>query len=107
VIAAESVGAGRLRVLFRHILPLSFTPILVNATMDFGQVVLLAASLSYIGLGRFPDPEWGSMVDEGAQRFYQWWIAAAPGIAILTVVLGFNFVGDGLRDFLDPRTRRR
>jgi peptide/nickel transport system permease protein len=106
--AAESLGAGRARILVRHILPLSTTPVLVNGTMDFGQVVLLAASLSFIGLGAVPpDPEWGSMVAEGSVRFYQWWIAAAPGLAILTVVLGFNFVGDGLRDFLDPRTRRR
>jgi peptide/nickel transport system permease protein len=108
VVAARATGAGPLRLMGRHIIPLSFTPILVNATMDFGQVVLLSASLSYIGLGAVPPtPEWGSMINEGAVRFYDWWIAAAPGIAILTVVLGFNFVGDGLRDFFDPRTRSR
>ncbi len=108
VLAAEAMGAGRWRIMWRHILPLSTTPILVNATMDFGQVVLLAASLSFIGLGAVPpDPEWGSMINEGVKYFYEWWIAAAPGIAILTVVLGFNFVGDGARDLLDPRTRKR
>ncbi|MCL4243170.1 MAG: ABC transporter permease, partial [Dehalococcoidia bacterium] len=108
VTAATAMGAGRMRLLVRHILPLSMTPVLVNATMDFGQVVLLAASLSFIGLGALPpSPEWGSMISEGSVRFYEWWIAAAPGLAILTVVLGFNFLGDGVRDFLDPRTRRR
>ena len=108
VLAATSVGAGQGRILVRHVLPLAMTPVLVNATMDFGQVVLLAASLSFIGLGALPpSPEWGSMIAEGSVRFYEWWIAAAPGVAIVTVVLGFNFLGDGVRDFLDPRTRRR
>lgn len=103
--AAIACGAGPVRVLSLHILPLCWTPLLVNATMDFGQVVLLAASLSFIGLGAVPPtPEWGAMVSDGAKHFYHWWIAAGPGVAILTVVLGFNFFGDGLRDILDPRT---
>jgi peptide/nickel transport system permease protein len=103
--AAIAGGAGRIRLLGVHILPLCWTPVLINATMDFGQVVLLAASLSFIGLGALPPtPEWGSMISDGAVHFYQWWIAFGPGLAILTVVLGFNFLGDGLRDYLDPRT---
>ncbi len=103
--AAIAGGAGRLRLLVIHILPLCWTPVLINATMDFGQVVLLAASLSFIGLGALPPtPEWGSMISDGAVHFYQWWIAFGPGVAILSVVLGFNFLGDGLRDLLDPRT---
>jgi peptide/nickel transport system permease protein len=103
--AAIAGGATRTRLLFTHILSLCWTPVLINATMDFGQVVLLAASLSFIGLGATPPtPEWGSMVSDGAIHFYQWWIAFGPGFAILTVVLGFNFLGDGLRDMLDPRT---
>jgi peptide/nickel transport system permease protein len=103
--AAVAGGAGRTRLLFTHILSLCWTPVLINATMDFGQVVLLSASLSFIGLGATPPtPEWGSMVSDGAIHFYQWWIAFGPGFAILTVVLGFNFLGDGLRDMLDPRT---
>jgi peptide/nickel transport system permease protein len=103
--AAIAGGARRPRLLFTHILSLCWTPILINATMDFGQVVLLAASLSFIGLGATPPtPEWGSMISDGAVHFYQWWIAFGPGFAILTVVLGFNFLGDGLRDALDPRT---
>ena len=103
--AAIAGGASRRRLLTKHILSLCWTPTLVNATMDFGGVVLLAASLSFIGLGaRPPTPEWGAMISEGASSFYSWWIALGPGLAILTVVLGFNFIGDGIRDFLDPRT---
>jgi len=104
VAAAIAGGATPARLLLAHILPLCWTPTLVNATMDFGQVVLLAASLSFIGLGALPPtPEWGSMISDGAVHFYNWWIAAAPGAAILSVILGFNFLGDGLRDLLDPR----
>lgn len=104
--AAIAGGAGRVRVLCVHILPLCWTPVLINATMDFGQVVLLAASLSFIGLGATPPtPEWGAMISEGAARFYNWWVAFGPGMAILTLVLGFSFLGDGLRDLLDPRSK--
>jgi peptide/nickel transport system permease protein len=105
VAAAIAGGATRPRLLLAHILPLCWTPVLVNATMDFGQLVLLAASLSFIGLGALPPaPEWGAMISDGAVHFYDWWIAAGPGLAILSVVLGFNFLGDGLRDLLDPRS---
>ncbi len=105
VAAAIAGGATAPRLLLAHILPLCWTPALVNATMDFGQLVLLAASLSFIGLGALPPtPEWGSMISDGAVHFYDWWIAAGPGLAILSVVLGFNFLGDGLRDLLDPRS---
>ena len=103
--AAICSGVTRIRLLFVHILPLCWTPVFINATMDFGQVLLLAASLSFIGLGAAPPtPEWGSMISDGAVHFYQWWIALGPGVSILTVVLGFNFLGDGLRDILDPRS---
>jgi peptide/nickel transport system permease protein len=102
--AAISSGVRRGRLLRKYILPLCWTPILINATMDFGQVVLLAASLSFIGLGAAPPaPEWGAMVSDGAVNFYYWWIAAAPGLAILSVVLALNFIGDRVRDILDPR----
>lgn len=104
--AAVAGGAGHARILAVHILPLCWTPILVNATMDLGQVVLLAASLSFIGLGATPPtPEWGSMISEGAARFYNWWVALGPGIAILSLVLGFSFAGDGIRDALDPKSK--
>lgn len=103
--AAIASGVGRFRILWRYILPLCWTPIVINATMDFGQVVLLAAALSFIGLGAPPPaPEWGQMMSEGAVNFYSWWIAAGPGIAILSVVLAFNFIGDRVRDILDPRS---
>ncbi len=106
--AAVTIGASRSRVLRKHVLPLAFTPVLVNATMDFGQVVILTASLSFLGLGAVPpSPEWGAMITEGAKDFYQWWIAVAPGLAMLTVVLGFNFLGDGLRDLYDTRAATR
>jgi len=106
--AAVSVGATRGRILRRHVLPLSFTGVMVNATMDLGQVVLLTASLSFLGLGALPPaPEWGAMITEGAKNFYQWWIAVAPGLAMVTVVLGFNFLGDGLRDVLDVKASSR
>lgn len=105
--AAIAGGAGKTRVLVVHILPLCWTPTLINATMDFGQVALLAASLSFIGLGAVPpSPEWGSMISEGAAKFYSWWIAFGPGIAILSVVLATAFLGDGLRDLMDRRGPR-
>lgn len=103
--SAVAIGAPRWLILRRYVLPLSYTPVLVNATMDFGQVVLLTASLSFIGLGaRPPSPEWGAMITEGATNFYDWWIAAGAGVAILSVVLGFNFLGDAIRDRFDIRT---
>lgn len=105
--AAVSIGARPGRIVRKHILPLSFTPALINATLDLGQVVILTATLSFLGLGaKPPSPEWGSMITEGAKYFYQWWVAVAPGLAILTIGLAFNFLGDGLRDALDVRGRR-
>ncbi|HEY0521707.1 MAG TPA: ABC transporter permease [Ilumatobacteraceae bacterium] len=105
--AAVSIGATRWRILRKHVLPLSFTPALINATLDLGQVVILTATLSFLGLGaKPPSPEWGAMITDGARFFYQWWIAVAPGIAILTVAMAFNFLGDALRDSLDVRAKR-
>jgi peptide/nickel transport system permease protein len=104
--AAIASGATQTRVLTRHVLPLCWTPVLISATMDLGQVILLAASLSFIGLGATPPtPEWGSMIADGASQFYSWWVALGPGLAILTIVLGFNFIGDGLHDYFDPRSK--
>jgi peptide/nickel transport system permease protein len=105
--AATAIGSGRWRTLFKHILPHSTTPVLVNATMDLGQIVLLVASLSFLGLGALPpSPEWGAMITDGAKNFYQPWIAAAPGLAMVTVTLAMNFLGDGLRDAFDVKARR-
>lgn len=104
--AAVIAGAGPLRVLFKHIMPLCWSPILVNTTMDVGQVILLASGLSFIGLGaQPPTPEWGQMVAEGASNFYSWWIALAPGMAIFLVSLSSNFLGDAMRDVLDPQVK--
>lgn len=102
--SAEAIGVKRFTILRRYVLPMAYTPVLVNATMDFGQVVLLTASLSFIGLGaRPPSPEWGAMITEGATQFYSWWIATSPGLAILMVVLAFNYLGDALRDSFDVK----
>lgn len=108
VTAAESIGADRRRTLFRHILPSTDAPIIVKATLDVGAAIVLTAGLSFIGLGAVPPtPEWGSMIKQGADKGLQyWWYAAAPGLAIMSVVMGLNFFGDGLRDALDPRRRR-
>lgn len=104
--AAIAAGASQPRVLLKHIVPLCWTPVLISATMDLGQVILLAASLSFIGLGATPPtPEWGSMISDGASQFYSWWVAFGPGLAILTIVLGFNFIGDGLHDYFDPKSK--
>ncbi len=109
VTAAESVGAGRWRVLFRHILPSTDAPIIVKATLDVGAAIVLTAGLSFIGLGAVPpDAEWGAMIKQGADKGLQyWWYAAVPGLAIMSVVMALNFFGDGLRDALDPRRRGR
>lgn len=105
--AAASVGVTRRRILRRHVLPMAFTPVLINATMDFGQVVILTASLSFLGLGATPPaPEWGLMIDDGAKNFYQWWMSLGPGLAILSLSLAANFLGDGLRDHFDVRAQR-
>jgi peptide/nickel transport system permease protein len=104
--AAVIAGAMPGRVLFKHIVPLCWSPILVNMTMDVGQVILLASGLSFIGLGaQPPTPEWGQMIAEGASSFYSWWIALGPGLAIFLISLSFNFLGDGVRDLIDPRAR--
>jgi peptide/nickel transport system permease protein len=106
VLAAHAAGASRARTFFRSILPNAYTPILVLATIDIGSGITAAAALSYLGLGvRPPTPEWGAMVAQGAELLDRWWLAAFPGLAILTVVLALNFIGDSMRDLLDPRLR--
>lgn len=103
VTAAEVVGASRLHILFREILPNCFPSILTKMTLDMGFVILIGASLSFLGLGvQAPTPDLGSMVANGAQFLPDlWWIPVFPGIAVLVLVLGFNLLGDGLRDLLD------
>jgi peptide/nickel transport system permease protein len=106
--AAAVIGLSPVRILVRHIIPNALGPLIVLITLDLGNAIITFAGLSFLGLGVVPPtPEWGSMVAEGRELIEQWWIAGFPGFAILTVVLGFNFLGDGVRDWLDPRARRR
>ena len=104
VTAAVVVGGKHRHILLSHILPNAFAPILVKASLDAGDVILTVAALSFIGLGAVPPtPEWGAMISLGRYKFYSWWMTTFPGLAILSVVLGFNFLGDGVRDAFDPR----
>jgi peptide/nickel transport system permease protein len=108
VLASRAVGSTDLRVLWRVVLPNSFAPVLVMATLDLGNAILVFAGLSFLGLGAEPStPEWGRMISDGIAFFDQWWMSSFPGLAIFTIVMAFNFVGDGLRDALDPRLRRQ
>jgi len=106
--AARSIGVSELTILRRHIVPNSLTPILVQATIDIGTVILAAGSLAFLGLGASPPtPDWGLMVAEGRTYILdQWWLSAFPGLAIFAAVLAFNLVGDLLLDLLDPRGTR-
>jgi peptide/nickel transport system permease protein len=105
--AAHAVGVPTGRILWRTILPNCLAPAIVLGTIDLGNAILVFAGLSFLGLGPEPSsPEWGRMVADGIQYFDQWWMAAFPGLAIFTLVMGFNFIGDGIRDALDPRLRR-
>jgi peptide/nickel transport system permease protein len=106
--AARTMGAGPVWILLRHILPNCLSALVVKASMDMGLAILAAASLGFIGLGaRPPAPEWGAMIS--VARGYMpdwWWYSVFPGLFIFLTVLGFNLVGDGLRDVLDPRSAR-
>ena len=105
VSASRLLGASSRRALLVDVLPNVAGPVLVLATLDLGNAVLLLAGLSFLGLGAQPPaPEWGSMVNTGTQYFQRWWMGTFPGFAILSVVLAFNFLGDSLRDALDPRS---
>jgi peptide/nickel transport system permease protein len=108
ITAARAVGVRDARILWRHVSPNAFPLALVKASLDVGNVMIIAAALSFVGLGAVPPaPEWGAMVAAGRQKFFEWWVAAFPGLAIFTAVLGFNFLGDGLRDLADVRLRPR
>jgi peptide/nickel transport system permease protein len=103
--SARLLGSSARRTLFRDVLPNVAGPVLVLATLDLANAILLLAGLSFLGLGaQPPHAEWGSMVADGAQYFQWWWIGTFPGLAIFTAVLAFNFLGDSLRDFFDPQT---
>lgn len=108
IVAARAVGVGRVRILLRHLLPNVLTPVIVKVSLDVGFAILAVASLGFIGIGvKPPTPEWGALL--AIARNYMpdfWWMAIFPGLAIFIAVLGFNLLGDGLRDLLDPRIRR-
>ena len=106
VLAARASGVSRLVTLFRHVLPNILGPLLVVATLELGYVILMEAGLSFLGLGTPPEiPSWGGMLQEGRTQInIAWWLTTFPGLAIALTVMGFNFVGDWLRDRLDPRT---
>jgi peptide/nickel transport system permease protein len=106
--AAHVVGCREPRIIFRHILPNTLTPIMVKISMDIGFAILSAAGLSFIGIGaQPPTPEWGAMVSLGRGYMPDWWWAATfPGLAIFLAVFAFNMLGDGIRDALDPRGNR-
>jgi peptide/nickel transport system permease protein len=103
--AVQLLGASRWRIVWRHIMPLCLPSVIVRVTLDMAGIILTAAGLGFLGLGaQPPSPEWGAMIAAGRQYVLdQWWVAAGPGLAIFIVSLGFNLLGDGLRDALDPK----
>lgn len=107
--AARSLGLSRRRIIFRHILPNAVAPVIVQATLGMGSIIMIEAGLAYLGFGvQPPTPSWGLMISEGQQYLGQgyWWWSVFPGLAIMYTILSFNFVGDGLRDALDVRLKR-
>ena len=108
VTASEALGASRLRILVKEIIPNSISSVLIMATTDIGNQILMFSTLSFLGLGSAPPtPEWGMMVSEGVDYFNDFWVAGFPGLAIFTMAVGANFIGDGLRDLLDPKLRKQ
>lgn len=107
--AAETIGTSKIKIIFKHILPNTISPVIVQASMDMGGVILTVASLSFLGLGaQMPTPEWGLMISVGRAYFPdKWWYCIFPGIAIFITVLCFNLLGDAIREILDPKTRNQ
>lgn len=105
--AARATGASDLRILFMHILPMVISPVIIQGTIAMGGIILTTAGLGFIGFGaQPPSPEWGLMVSDGRNFMPEgWWVSTFPGLAIMLTVLGFNLLGDGIRDILDPRMR--
>lgn len=108
IAAARIQGAGPVRIIGRHVVPMCLSSVIVRLTLDMAGIILTAAGLGFLGLGAQPPlPEWGAMISTGRQYLLnQWWVATMPGLAIFVVSLGFNLLGDGLRDVLDPRQDR-
>jgi peptide/nickel transport system permease protein len=108
IAAARASGSGSMWIILHHIIPNCFSSVIILATLLLGETILIAASLSFIGLGaQPPTPEWGAMISVGRKFLMdQWWYPTFPGLFILVTVIGFNILGDALRDILDPRIRR-
>lgn len=106
--AARASGASDLRIIVRHLLPAALAPVLVTASFAAASAILVEAALSFLGLGvRPPQPTWGGLLSDAREQIDQgWWLAVVPGLALYVAVLGFNLIGEGVRDLLDPRTRR-
>jgi len=105
--ASRTMGASERRTLFVEVLPNSLGPVIVMGTLDLGNAILIFSGLSFLGLGAPPpNPEWGAMVANGMENFGYWWIGSFPGLAIFSISIAANFLGDGLRDYLDPRLRK-
>lgn len=105
--ASRALGASNFRILVKEILPNTIGLVVIVATLDIGNQILFFSTLSFLGLGTPPPtPEWGAMVADGMDNFMQWWICTFPGLAILSMAIGANFIGDGIRDFLDPKLRK-
>jgi len=107
VLAARAIGATDNRIMLKHVLPNGLSPILVSATMGIGGAILVESALSFLGLGvQPPTPSWGSLLSSGKDNIeIAWWLSAFPGLAILITVLGYNLLGEGIRDALDPRQK--
>ncbi len=107
--AVRLAGASEFRIIVFHVIPMCLSSVIVRMTFDMAGIILTAAGLGFIGLGAQPPlPEWGAMISTGRKFIFdQWWVATVPGIAIFTVSLGFNLLGDALRDLLDPHLRQR
>jgi peptide/nickel transport system permease protein len=107
VLAARAIGASDARIIFRHILPNALSPVLVSATLGVAGAILTESALSFLGIGvQPPTPSWGNMLIAGKQTLgTAWWLSVFPGVAILITVLGYNLLGEGIRDALDPRIR--
>ncbi|MDH7499213.1 MAG: ABC transporter permease [candidate division NC10 bacterium] len=108
VLSARALGASDLRIIFRHILPNAMAPVLVSATLGVAGAILTESALSFLGIGiQPPTPSWGNILTGGKDNLeIAWWLSLFPGLAILTTVLGYNLLGEGIRDALDPRLRK-
>ena len=108
VVAAKVIGASKMRIMFKTILPNCLSPIIVQAALSFSTAILDAAALGFLGMGaQPPTPEWGTMLADAREFILRaWWVVTLPGLAILITVVAFNLMGDGLRDALDPKLKR-